>query len=131
MESCYTQFCERTGNLKKTIKSHCVRSIKAGKEMEVDWAGGTLTYVDTHTGIKAGISFCRSTPSKQLSICLRLREYKKYKLDRWHVRAYEYFGGVPEFTIPDNTKTAVIKPDRIDPLLNKSYHEMQDITKQQ
>ena len=29
-----------------------------------------------------------------------------------------------KFTIPDNTKTAVIKPDGVDPLLNKSYHEM-------
>jgi hypothetical protein len=41
-----------------------------------------------------------------------------------HVRAYEYFGGVPKITISDNTKTAVIKPDRVDPVLNKSYNEM-------
>jgi transposase len=28
----YTQFCERYRNLKKTIKSHCVRSIKLAKK---------------------------------------------------------------------------------------------------
>ena len=41
------------------------------------------------------------------------------KIANWidaHVRAYEYFGGVPKITIPDNTKTAVIKPDRVDPV---------------
>ena len=41
-----------------------------------------------------------------------------------HVRMYEYFGGVPRITIPDNTKTAVITPDLVDPVLNKSYNEM-------
>lgn len=41
-----------------------------------------------------------------------------------HVRTYEFFGGVPKVTIPDNTKTAVIKADRVDPVLNKSYNEM-------
>ena len=49
------------------------------------------------------------------------------KITNWidaHVRAYEYFGGVPKITISDNTKTAVIKPDRVDPVLNKSYNEM-------
>ena len=41
-----------------------------------------------------------------------------------HVRAYEYFGGVPKVTVSDNTKTAVIMPDLVDPVLNKGYHEM-------
>ena len=49
------------------------------------------------------------------------------KIPKWidaHVRAYKYYGGVPKVTIPDNTKTAVIKPDLVDPVLNKSYYEM-------
>lgn len=49
------------------------------------------------------------------------------KLPNWidaHVKAYEYFGGVPKVTVPDNTKTAVKKPDLIDPVLNKAYYEM-------
>ena len=44
--------------------------------------------------------------------------YGDTKTANWidaHVRAYEYFGGVPRITIPDNTKTAVIKPDLVDP----------------
>ncbi len=41
-----------------------------------------------------------------------------------HIRAYEYFGGVPLVTIPDNTKTAVITPDVTEPVLNRSYNDM-------
>lgn len=46
----YTQFCERYRKFKKDNKISLRKEHKAGKEMEVDWAGGTLTYVDTHTG---------------------------------------------------------------------------------
>jgi len=84
--------------------------------MEVDWAGGTLTYVDTHTGNQSRHIFL-SQYSQQATIHLFTLTGIQ-KIQNWidgHVRAYEYFGGVPEFTIPDNTKTAVIKPDRIDP----------------
>ena len=37
-----------------------------------------------------------------------------------HVRAFEFFGGVPEIIVPDNTRCAVIKPDRYEPDLNLS-----------
>ena len=53
--------------------------------------------------------------------------YGDTKTANWidaHVRAFEYFRGVPRIIIPDNTKTAVIKSDRVDPVLNKSYNEM-------
>jgi transposase len=41
-----------------------------------------------------------------------------------HVRAFEFFGGVPEIVVPDNTKCAVIRPDRYEPDLNPSFAEM-------
>lgn len=53
--------------------------------------------------------------------------YDNIKLPNWmdaHVKAYEYFDGVPKITISDNTKTAVITPDIVDPVLNKTYNEM-------
>ena len=41
-----------------------------------------------------------------------------------HVRAFEFFGGVPEIVVPDNTKCAVVRPDRYEPDLNPSFAEM-------
>lgn len=49
------------------------------------------------------------------------------KLPNWMnalVSGYEYLGCVPKVIIPDGTKTAVITPDLVDHVMNKSYCEM-------
>lgn len=37
---------------------------------------------------------------------------------------FAFLGGVPKAVVPDNLKSAVIKPDRHDPGLNRTYAEM-------
>ncbi|MDF2524160.1 MAG: Integrase core domain protein, partial [Clostridiales bacterium] len=121
----YTQFCERYRNFKKNNKISIHKEHKAGEEIEVDWAGSTMSYVDTATGeLKPAYIFVAVLPASSYPF---VYAYEDMKIASWidaHVRAYEYFGGVPKVTIPDNTKTTVIKTDRIDPLINKSYNEM-------
>jgi len=41
-----------------------------------------------------------------------------------HVRAFEFFGGVPEIVVPDNLKSGVKSPDRYEPELNPTYAEL-------
>jgi hypothetical protein len=41
-----------------------------------------------------------------------------------HVRAFEFFGGVPARLVPDNLKTGVDRPDLYDPKINRSYAEL-------
>jgi transposase len=41
-----------------------------------------------------------------------------------HIRAFEYFAGAAAITVPDNTKTAVIRACRYEPELNRTYAEM-------
>jgi alkanesulfonate monooxygenase SsuD/methylene tetrahydromethanopterin reductase-like flavin-dependent oxidoreductase (luciferase family) len=38
------------------------------------------------------------------------------------VHAFEHWGGIPGLTVPDNTKTGVIKAHRYDPDLNPTYY---------
>ena len=38
-------------------------------------------------------------------------------------RAFEYFEGVPEITVPDQLRSAVSGPDRIDPEINPVFAE--------
>lgn len=48
-------------------------------------------------------------------------------LEDWigaHVRMFAFLGGVPKVVVPDNLKAAVIKADRFDPGLNRTYAEM-------
>lgn len=121
----YTQFCERYRKFKKDNKITLHKEHKAGEEMEVDWAGDTMSYVEPSTGeITPVFLFVAVLPASSYPF---VYAYRNMKTPNWidaHVRAYAYFGGVPKFTISDNTKTAVLKPDRIDPLINKSYCEM-------
>ena len=40
------------------------------------------------------------------------------------IRAFSYFGGVPQMLVPDNLKSAVTKACRYDPDINRSYLHM-------
>lgn len=40
-----------------------------------------------------------------------------------HIRAFEFFGGVPQSILLDNLKASVVKPDLYDPTLNRHYQE--------
>lgn len=41
-----------------------------------------------------------------------------------HVRAFEFYQGVPKLVVPDNTKTGVTKACRYDPDLNPTSREL-------
>jgi len=42
-----------------------------------------------------------------------------------HIRAFEFFGGVPAMIVLDNLKSGVVKPDLYDPTLNRAYAELE------
>jgi transposase len=42
-----------------------------------------------------------------------------------HIRAFEFFGGVPASVVLDNLKAGVVKPDIYDPTINKAYAELE------
>lgn len=121
----YTQFCQRYRDFKKSNRLTMHIEHKAGEEGQVDWAGQTVPYIDTATGeVKAAVVFVAVLPASAYPF---VYAYSHKKLSNWidaHIRAFEYFGGVPAVTIPDNTKTAVITPDVTEPVLNRSYNDM-------
>lgn len=42
-----------------------------------------------------------------------------------HIRAFHFFGGVPRTVMPDNLKSGVETADLYDPILNRSYAELE------
>jgi hypothetical protein len=42
-----------------------------------------------------------------------------------HMRAFNFFGGVPNTILLDNLKAGVIKPDIYDPVLNRAYGDLE------
>jgi transposase len=121
----YTQFCERYRNFKKHNDITMPIEHKGGEEVQVDWAGQTMKYANPETGeVKAAYLFVAVLPASSYPF---VYAYADTTLPSWidaHVRAFEFFGGVPKVIVPDNTKTAVTTPDLFDPVLNKSYREL-------
>ena len=121
----YTQFCERYRKFKKANQIELRKEHKAGEEMEVDWVGTKMHYIDISTGeIKEAYIFVSVLPASNYPF---IYAYQNMKSESWidaHIRAFEYYAGVPRVLIPDNTKTAICKTDKYNPVLNKSYYEM-------
>jgi transposase len=121
----YTQFCERYRKFKKENQLTIHKEHKAGEEVETDWAGDTMSYVDPKSGeVIPAYIFVAVLPASSYPFAYAYENMKKPNWIDAHVRAYEFFGGVPKITIPDNAKVAVVKSDIVDPVLNKSYYEM-------
>lgn len=96
-----------------------------GEKMFVDWAGATVPVRDAKTGevSQAAIFVAVLGFSQKVFV----RAYENQQIQCWtdaHVKSFEFYGGVPELVIPDNTKTAVVRPCRYEPGLNDSYAEM-------
>ncbi len=98
---------------------------KAGEKMFVDWAGPTIP-IYSRTSDEAtpahlfvavlgasSYTYAEAAPDEQLISWLSV-----------HMRAFEFFGGVPQLIVPDNAKTGVTRACRYDPDLNPTYQEM-------
>lgn len=98
---------------------------KAGEKLFVDYAGMTLSITNQETGEiseaqvfvatfgASNYTFAEVTASQQLPDWLSS-----------HVRAFEFFDGVPVLVIPDNLKSGVTSPCYYEPELNLAYAEL-------
>lgn len=57
-----------------------------------------------------------------------VRFVERQDLATWidcHVRAFEFFDGVPQTVLLDNLKAGVVRPDLYDPTINRAYAELE------
>lgn len=98
---------------------------KAGEKMFVDFCGRTMPITNRDTGEVSmaqvfvgvlggsGRFFVWAVPSQQIA-----------HWQECHIKAFEYFGGVPQQVVPDNLKSAVISHGRHHVVLNRAFAEM-------
>lgn len=97
---------------------------KAGEKVQVDWAGTKASWSDPDTGEKiTGDLFVAVLPFSGYIFAVVCPNMKQVHWIQAHIQCFDYFGGVPLLTIPDNLKTGVIKHTRAEVLLNQSYEE--------
>jgi transposase len=121
----YTQFCHWIKEQRPALDVTLRVEHKAGERLFTDYAGATIPFINPKTGkvVETNLFVAGLGASSYI--------YAEATLDmsetNWigsHVRMFEFFGGVPEIIVPDNTKTAVTKADRYEPDLNPSFSEM-------
>ncbi len=95
---------------------------KGGDKIFVDYSGDGLEYVDLTSGeiIAVELFVCCWGAS---SYCYAEATHSQKQSDfvMSHRRAFEYFDCVSHAVVPDNLKSAVIKHNKYNPLINRLY----------
>lgn len=95
-----------------------------GERGWVDFSGTTMSWVNPNTGeVHDAQVFVASTGVSGLLYAFAVPSQKQEHWIEAHCQWYEFLGGVPRITVPDNLKSAVQKSGR-DPILNPAYLDM-------
>jgi len=121
----YSRFCELYQRWRGRLDVVLRQEHRAGEKMFVDWAGTTIPIHDPQGGPpQAGHLFVAVLGASSYTYAEATSDEQLANWIAAHVRALEFFNGVPALIVPDNTKTGVIKACRYDPDLNPTYQEM-------
>lgn len=121
----YSQFCEHYRRWCRRQKVSMRQVHRAGEKMFVDYAGPTIRYFDSESGQdREGQLFVAVLGASSYTFAEVTASQRQEDWIGSHVRAYEFFGGVPELTVPDNLRSAVSRPCRYEPEPNRTYREL-------
>jgi len=101
-----------------------VRPTVPGRDMEVDFGYLGITYDGQTRCNRKTYLFSGRLRHSRLAYREPGFQQKAQAFFLGHIHAYEYFGGVAEKAIPDNTKAAVIQASYQEPVINRAYHEL-------
>ena len=122
----YDRFCKRYREF--TVRRQVVSRVghKAGRILEVDWAGPTMALVDPATGeVSKVYLFVACLPFSRLSYVEPTLDMGQDTWLRCHVHAFAYIGGSTPCIVPDNLKAGVTRhPKEGEVELNGAYREM-------
>src|SRR6516225_8443454 len=121
----YSRFCELYGRWLQKQDVVLRQNHTPGEKGFVDWAGRTIPIQDPRTGeIRGAALFLMVLGASNYTYAEATLDQQMAAWLGCHIRAFEYFGGVPRLLVPDNTRTGVSRACRYDPDLNPTYQEM-------
>lgn len=120
----YSWFCDLYHRWRGQINVSMRQAYKAGEKLFVDWAGQSVPVVDRETGearqayLFVAVLGCSNYHYAEASLTQDLPSWIAA-----HARALAFIGGVPSIIVPDNTRTAVVKPDYYEPEVHATYQD--------
>lgn len=121
----YSQYCGYYRAWRSKLKRSMRQIHLAGEKLFVDYSGATVPVVNPDTGeIRCAEIFVAILGASNYTFAMASWTQRKADWIDAHVKAFEFFGGVPEIVVPDQLRSAVSRPDRYDPGINDSYQHM-------
>ena len=112
----YSQFCEHPSKYTEPDKAVMRFTHRPAEQLQVDFAGDKLGYVDRSTGewIACEVLVC-ALPYSHYIYAEALHFHKQEDFINGLRHALEYIGGVPQSIKCDNMRTAVVRSNRYEP----------------
>jgi len=121
----YAQFCHRYLQWLGCQQRSMRQVHRAGEKLFVDYCGPTMAVVNPDTGeMRSAQIFVAVLGASNYTFACASWSQKQVDWLHAHVKAFEFFGGVPKIIVPDNLKSAVRKTHRYEPDINPSYQQL-------
>jgi transposase len=121
----YSRFCDLYARWRKKLGVVMRQVHRAGEKVFLDYSGKKLGVVDRATGEVHDVElFVAVLGASNYTYAEATRSQQLADFVGSTIRAFEYFGGVPEIIVPDQLRSAVSGPHRYDPDINPTYLEM-------
>jgi len=121
----YTQFCEYYRQWLKRQRVSMRQVHRAGEKMFVDYSGKKPHLVDPKTGEVTDVElFVAVLGASNYTFAEATLTQSSRDWIASHVRALEYFAGVPGAVVPDQLKSGVTESCRYEPGVQRTYEEM-------
>lgn len=118
----YSQFQKRYRAWVKTQRISMRQFHKPGDKLFVDFCGRTMPITNAETGEQIFVQvFVGVLGGSSYTFAYAVRSQKIADWITCHVKAFEFFGGVPQQVVPDNLKSAVIKHTPQEVITNAAY----------
>ena len=121
----HTQFCEIYRQWAKRLRPSMRQVHRAGEKTFIDFSGKRPTLVDRRTGELRPVELFVAVLGASSFTYAEATETQQ--LPHWvnaHVRMVDYFGGATTLWIPDNLKSAITRPCRYEPDVNRTYEDL-------
>ena len=121
----YSAFCELYRQWRKRRGVVMRQEHRAGEAMFTDYSGKKPVIIDQASGEAIEVElFVAVLGASNLTYVEATATQRVADWIGANVRALEYFGGVPETTVPDQHKGAVVEACRYEPGLQRTFAEM-------
>lgn len=121
----YSWFCERYRAWAAHLDVVMRQEHRAGEKLFVDFAGQTVAVIDRTSGeIREAQIFVATLGASSYTYAEASWTQGLADWTGAHVRAFRFFGGVPDVVVPDNLKSAVSRACRYDPDTNPTYDDL-------